>query len=136
MQDRDDERGLRDAFARLRRDEEGRLPGYRAIRARAPAESTPADISIGWWLPASGVAMAALLLTLWMSPGSRPPTTALWEPGEWVMPSDVLLDLSGIPGSAVMGELEWMPGQSGLEDGAHRDETLDGVSVQSERSLG
>lgn len=136
MHDGDDERGLRDAFARLRGDEEGRLPGYHAIRSRTPAESAPPRISNGWWLPASGVALAVLLSILWMSPGSRPPATALWEPGQWVMPSDVLLDLSGLPGSSVMGELEWKPGQPGLEEGAHREETLDGVSGRSERSLG
>ena len=136
MYDRDDERGIRDAFARLRGDEEGRLPGYRAIRSRASAESAPTRISIGWWLPASGVALAVLLSVLLMSPGSRPPPTALLEPGQWVMPSDILLDLSGVPGSSVMGELEWKPGQPGLVEGAHRDQTLDGVSGRSERSLG
>lgn len=135
MQD-NDERGLRDAFERLRDEELGRLPGYRTIRSRGPVADASVPFSIRWWIPAAGVAAAVLLSILWMSPGSRPPATVEWVPGQWAMPSDVLLDLSGLPGSSVMGELEWKPGQPGVEEGAHRNQTLDRVSGRSERSLG
>ena len=131
-----DERGLRDAFEQLRDEEGGRLPGYRTIRSRGPMADDSVPFSIRWWIPAFGVAAAVLLSVLWMSPPSRSPATVGWAPGQWAMPSDVLLDLSGLPGSSVMGELEWKPGQPGVEEGAHWNQTLDRVSGRNERSLG
>ena len=112
---RDDDDDLRSAFATLREEEAGSLPDFAAMRTRGLAERDDAAENRRGFRPfparlfaftVAGVAIAA-----WFFGGAprHTPDPAPFAPGQWAMPSDALLDLSRVPGSSVLGELDWAP---------------------------
>lgn len=115
MTDEDEERRLREDFAQLRAEEDARTPSYRAVLARGVAIEDAGDrgwlvFGLRFGLPA----LAAAVLVSWLVlPGGpspeRAPSGESWRVGSWRTPSDALLDLSSLPGSSVMGELEVGP---------------------------
>ncbi len=115
-----EDRDLREDFSRLRHRDARGVPGFSSILNR-PERAAPASITDGssrrWWLPAVVFAAA---LAWFLMPTSRAPIheVQLWKAGQWVMPSDVLLDLSSLPLSGLMGEFESNPIDLGapLED--------------------
>lgn len=127
-EEREKDATLRRAFQGLR-DEEHRLgPGYAALRNRrdAPAPARPFDAWRRAW-PAVALVAAGVLAWLVLAP----PTSETPEPlepgfqiGAWSMPTDVLLDLSALPGSKVMGDFDnGDPIESLRRDDARRSET-------------
>lgn len=138
---------LERAFGALRSEEAGRLPAQAVLRARAESERAPLpDSSIdrrwrGWWWPAAAMAAVAVWLALptgWTSDGDDPDLDfalgqAVVSLGAWVMPSDVLLDLSEIPGSDLMGEADWALPSGGSEED-RQEEASDGASRATDRA--
>ena len=106
MTQRDDDRDLRDRFETLRAHEAESAPGYAALRARGEAERSPRP---AWARPAAALTAAAAGLALWLllpqAPEPLPQPSDRFAPGQWTMPSDALLDLSGLPGDGLLREL-------------------------------
>ncbi|GEM_PF-5390734 len=116
MTDHDDD--LRSAFETLREEEAGSLPDFASMRTRALAERDDEAENPRGFLPfPAGLfafTVAAVAIAGWFFAGAPRPTPltpdpAPFAPGQWAMPSDALLDLSRVPGSSVLGELDWAP---------------------------
>jgi hypothetical protein len=118
-----DEDDLKGKFGELRAQQESDFPGFHAILARGPRRTTHVEnawIKRDGWIP--GLALAAVVAAfVWIASTENPsleedlfvdgPSTP--EPfvlgqlavGEWSMPTDSLLDLSGLPGDGLLNEL-------------------------------
>lgn len=105
MNTHDDERDLRERFVALRASDAELDPGYGPIRSAVPRRAVAVR-----WAPVLAAAAAALG-ALWLSIPDGTPRSMTPEPtpalalGGWTMPTDVLLDLSGLPGNALLREL-------------------------------
>ena len=114
-QPRDEDEDLRARFSALRRDDARRVLDYQMVRARRPgatarlrngqgASSPRANrLSIPRWTFAFAAAAVGLI---WLFAGqdSTSPDPA-WPSAEWLMPTDALLDLSSLPGDALLHEI-------------------------------
>ena len=84
---------LRQRFQALRHDDEQSTPSlqHTLVRPSAPEPEAP-----GWrWAAPLAVAAGVLAFALLFPPGEPGPPPAAFEPGQWVMPTDVLLELPG-----------------------------------------
>lgn len=108
MTERDDDRDLRARFEALRAADADLDPGYARLRAsvRRPRPALRPERVLAL-LGAVAAASAALWLALPERPDARldPAAIARFDPGRWPMPSDALLDLSDLPGDALLREL-------------------------------
>ena len=98
---------LKAQFESLRNVQEGDTPTYESIVSRnARREIRGKDRSRpSAWLPGLALASAAAMI-LWFATGpDRSPTHEPWVAGQWAMPTDVLLDLSNLPGDHMLYEL-------------------------------
>lgn len=100
---------LRRRFTALRNEIESGTPDFQSIRDRrraAPGYEVRAASRSGW-APLLAVAGASALAALvWFVAAPTPVADeAPWRVGQWTMPSDVLLDLSQLPGEALMHDL-------------------------------
>ncbi len=95
---------LRERFRALRREDLRAAPEYSNTVSRARSEGIGDAPSMRpWrWAPAAVVVAAMLWIALSRTEPSSAPESALWQPGHWAMPTDVLLEL---PGSALLREL-------------------------------
>ena len=75
MTTRDDERRLRDAFARLRSEEERSAPTLAQLVARAESARAARSGPHTWLRIALPLAGASAALALWLALGARPPET-------------------------------------------------------------
>jgi hypothetical protein len=122
----DDDRDLRERFAAMQRHEAADAPTYTEIRERrASVRAAAAPRRVHWWAPA--LAAAAAVVATWLAiPPAPPPVPPAWTPGQWAMPTDVLLDLSGLPGDGLLRALPAIgPIDPGAPDDAHIDNTDD-----------
>ena len=111
-----DDRALRDACARRRREEAEAAPAFERSLAAARRAEGPAR---GGWRRASLLgalpAAAAVALALWIGgspePQGDPAELGLQEAGAWYAPTDVLLET---PGSELLREMAPAE-ESGLE---------------------
>jgi hypothetical protein len=111
-----DDRALRDAFARLRREEAEAAPRFERSLAAARRTEGPAP---GGWRRASLLGAlpvaAAVALAIWIGGSPEPEgdwaEAGLHEVGAWYAPTDVLLET---PGSELLREIEPAE-ESGLE---------------------
>ncbi len=110
MTERDDghdDRDLRRHFEALRAADAELDPGYGKLR---PAASRVASSRARHLLRGATLAAGAMAagLAVWLialeapDPTPRHAVAVRIAPGQWSMPSDVLLDLSGLPGDALL----------------------------------
>lgn len=90
-----DDTGLRDRFAALRREDAARTPGFTEVVRRQGPAPRPAPRALA---VAASLAMAGLLVAgIWGSRHRPPPGTAAAAPwlADWQSPTDFLLDTPG-----------------------------------------
>lgn len=91
---------LRQRFQRLRHDDQRGTPSFRQTLERADERRR---LALGWrWAPVLATAGAAAAIALLVSRDAPEPAPAPFAPGQWVMPTDVLLEL---PGSTLLREV-------------------------------
>lgn len=122
-----DEEELKEAFGQLREEQEPLTPAYRTLMARrsAAGEAVATGSPARWWIPGLTAAAAVAALLVWSARGPGiAPAEPPWTPGQWAMPTDVLLDLSAIPGDELLHELpELTPTPIRPPEGAHHHDT-------------
>ena len=100
---------LRTRFAALREDDVESIPDFDSVRSRALRASPGITRSFFdmAWRPAFAFALvSASAALLWFSGAAEPPSDVQpWTAGQWAMPTDVLLDLTNIPGGDLLREI-------------------------------
>ena len=117
---------LKARFTALRLEDEQRAPHFRSVRSHRPIDDerqrgAGQARTGGWWGPGLTIAFAVTAMMLWLSDGGdRAPQDAPWTAGQWEMPTDVLLDLSTLPGGNLLHDLPDI-GRPSIQapDGAH-----------------
>lgn len=103
----DEDAALKAQFDSLRRFQTGEAPTYQSIRSRNVGRGLGGEAPAirSGWLPGLVLAAAAALMVWLSAETERSEGPAPWVAGQWAMPTDVLLDLSTLPGDHMLYEV-------------------------------
>lgn len=118
---------LKERYRALRRFDAARVPEFKSILARDRSDRGAAGASFfeRWRRPGLVLALSAAAgFFLWSGRDVPVRQDGEWTAGQWATPTDVLLDLSTIPGNRLLHEVpSFAPPPLEVPDGAHHPTT-------------